>query len=131
MRHEKIEQNFEQKHGQKPLIACMDSNRLASWIAFYRTKMAQGDDHVNLREFLENTTGGQLFEVNSYMYRFWHPVEHYDKTRPILIITTRRDYLLKDQLLAHVRPTSEINEFTAYKHGKPTTPFFYQFAAMR
>jgi len=126
-----IEKNFEQEHGQKPFIACMDSNRLASWIAFYRTKTAQREEHANIREFLENTTGGQLFEVNSYMYRFWHPTESYDKKRPIFIITARREYLLKDQLLAHVRPTSSIKEFTASKHGKPTTPFFYQFATMR
>ena len=125
-----IEETYEREHGPKPFITCMDSDRLAGWIAFYRIKAAGPEGKAKAAEFIRNATGGHLFEVDSHMYRFWHPIESYDKERPLLIVTARQDYLEKDQVWAHVAPLSEMQEFTAYKNGKPTTPFYYQFAKM-
>ncbi len=125
-----IEKEFETQHGQKPFIVCMDADRFAGWIAFYRIKMT-GADRAAAAEFINNTTGGHLFEKDSHMYRFWHPVETYDKARPLLILTEKREYLLKDQVLAHIEPMSEIKAIVLQKHGKSTTTFFYQFAKLR
>lgn len=126
-----IEEDFERQYGEKPFIICMDTDRLAGWIAFYRTKMTGSENESQITEFIQNTTGGHLFEKDSHMYRFWHPVETYDKERPLLIIATSREYLQKDQLLARVNPTSDIKERVLRKYGKPTTSFFYQFAKLR
>jgi hypothetical protein len=123
-----LESDYERQHGQKPFIVCMDSDRLAGWIAFYRAKMVRPGNESQVMEFVRNTTGGHLFLRNSHMYRFWHPIETYDKERPLLIIAVKHHYLLKDQVLARIRPLTEIEERFLQKHGKPTTPFFYQFA---
>jgi hypothetical protein len=64
------------------------------------------------------------------MYRFWHPIESYEKERPLLIVTAEHHYLEKDQVWAHVSPLSDMQEFMAHKHGKPTTPFYAQFVKM-
>ncbi len=125
-----IEEEYERQHGRKPFITCMDSDRLAGWIAFYRTKMAGSEGKEKVKDFIRNATGGHLYEVDSHMYRFWHPIETYDRERPLLIVTASQRDLQKDQVWAHVGPLSEMGKFMAYKHGKPTTPFYYQFAKM-
>ncbi len=126
-----LEEDFERQNGKKPFIVCMDTDRLAGWIAFYRVKMLGSAHQSRVKEIIENTTGGHLFGRRSHMYRFWHPVETYDKQRPLLVLAVRRRDLLKKQVTERINPISDIEERVLWKHGRPTTRFFYQFAEMR
>jgi len=82
---ETVVETFERKTGEKPTLVCMDTDRMAGWIAFYRTKIAGSRYRFEMPEAARDTTGGHLLGKNSHMYRYWHPIEMH-RDRVIVLI---------------------------------------------
>lgn len=127
---EAIEADFERRAGEKPFTVCMDSDRLAGLIAFYRAKMAGSGNEAKVADAVRNTTGGHLFGKRSHMYRYWHPRGVY-RDRTLLIIGLQHSDLLERRVTSQVRAISDIERIVVEKNGKPTGHFFYQFAKIR
>lgn len=122
----RLEQEYERQHGEKPMIVCVDADRLAGWIAFYRAK----ETPALTQEFVQNVTGGHLFGKESHMYGYWHPMAQY-RNRPLLVIAIKESAMRKKQVVWRLRPLSPIGKVWLRKNGKLTLPFFYQFARQR
>lgn len=127
---EAIEADFQRRTGEKPFTVCVDSDRLAGLIAFYRAKMAGSGNRAKVADAVRNTTGGHFFGKRSHMYRYWHPRWKY-RNRALLIIALERSGLLERRVTSQVRAISDIERIVVEKNGKPTGRFFYQFAKIR
>lgn len=126
---ENLEADYVRREGDKPFTVCMDSDRLAGWIAFYRSKMAGPGNEGKKAEVVHNTTGGHLFGENSHMYRYWHPREAFeDKT--LLLIGDNRSQLLSKSANSRLIPLGDIYPIAVQKNSKPAGYFFCQFAKM-
>ncbi len=123
---ETIVETFERKTGEKPAIVCMDTDRMAGWIAFYRTKIAGSRHRSEMPEAARDTTGGHLFGKNSHMYRYWHPIEMY-RNRVILLISKSMEDMADERLKMRGELIGDIQKLVVEKNGKPLGTYFCRF----
>ncbi len=128
---DELEQRFERDTGVKPFTVCVDSNRVASWIAFYRAKRAQPRSAAAVPIIVHDTTGGHPFGDNSRMYRLWHPLANLDQDRPVLLIGVKKSHLMKPEVTTRTIPVTPVKEMVINKNAKRVTSYFYQFARWR
>jgi len=117
---------FERRTGETPLIVCMDGDRSAGWIAFYRTKIAGLQNDFKRAEIVDGTTGGHFFGKNSHMYRIWHPIRTH-QNRAILLIGRERSRVADEIVQSRAEPIGDIEEAVFQKNGKVAGRFFYRF----
>jgi len=125
-----IEAQSIRERGEKPFFVCVDSDRLAGWIAFYRTQSNPSPIGEWRSRFVQNLTGGHLFGENSHMYRFWHPIESF-RHQTLCLIGTNRSDLLHRRVGGRVLFLSEIESRSFYKNGKLAGRLSCQWAKMR
>jgi len=108
--------------GRRPLVAGLDHYRLASGLAFYRSKH---HDAATSAEIVDETTAGQLFGSKSLMYAYWHPPT-LAASKDILVISQSKERLSPERLANHARHLGDIGEFTVTKRGKKAGRYYYR-----
>ncbi|MBE2294928.1 MAG: glycosyltransferase family 39 protein, partial [Phycisphaerales bacterium] len=67
--------HLEHQMGEKILVIGMDRNRIASGLAFYRTKAGLSFDKGTKQDPAFQTSSWHLFGGNGLMYEYWFPVD--------------------------------------------------------
>jgi dolichol-phosphate mannosyltransferase len=110
---------LEKERHEPILVVAMDRNKIASGLAFYRTK-------ANIREYANpalTTASGHLFGVGALMYEFWFSTtEQNGKT--MLLVAEKSVELNSPIVLARATPIGEIQTIITYKNGKQTGTYF-------
>jgi dolichol-phosphate mannosyltransferase len=125
-----VVETYERQSGEEPIIVCMDTYRLASWLAFYRTKISGSPSVFEMPEAVRNTTGGHLFGKNSMMYRYWHPPETVNN-RTILFITDDRKDMQDARVIQLTEPLGEIKKLAVEKNGKVLRTYYYRWLRLK
>jgi dolichol-phosphate mannosyltransferase len=116
---ESIVNKLEKERNGKILVVAMDRNKIASGLAFYRTKA----NHANQPAF--TTASGHLFGVGALMYEFWFPtIAQNGKT--MLLVGEKSDELNSAIVLERATPIGEIKTITTQKNGKQTGTYYYR-----
>ena len=125
-----VVETYERQTGDKPIIVCMGTYRLASWLAFYRTKISGSPAVFAMPEAVRDTTGGQLFGDNSVMYRYWHPPETL-RNRTILFITDDPKDMQDARVILLTEPLGEVQKLAVEKNGKDVRTYYYRWLRVK
>ncbi len=125
-----VVETYEHQTGDKPIIVCMDTYRLASWLAFYRTKISGSPSVFEMPEAVRDTTGGQLFGKNSMMYRYWHPTETLSD-RTILFITDDPEDMQDARVILLTEPLGKVRKLAVEKNGKVLRAYYYRWLRVK
>ena len=123
---ENIAGEFQRRTNEKPLVVCMEENKIASLVTFYRAKLNGISGRGNKANTINNTTGSHFFGGKSLMFAYWHPTETHKK-RVILLIGHKAEQLERKRVQFRTDPIGDIREMIVYKNGKVTGHYFYQF----
>ncbi|MGD9244675.1 MAG: glycosyltransferase family 39 protein [Desulfobacterales bacterium] len=121
---ESIENKIEHYTGLEPLVVGMDKYRVASQLAFYRTKIEKDPVEQLENEGVLFTSGRHLFGGNSLMYSFWHPKQKVGKGHMILVSRDHTDFL-KPSIHSHIDEMGEIHAHIIKKNGVPIASYYY------
>ena len=110
---------------EKILVVGMDRNRIASGIAFYRTKAIESSNDPVNREPVFQTASWHLFGGKSLMYEYWFPTE-VQNNKTLLLVSRSIANLTSDDVLSRVRQANDIKEITFSKNGKPVGRYYYR-----
>ncbi len=125
---EALADQFERETGEKPLVVGMDRNRIASGLAFYRTKALQASTESSTErisyEPAFQTTSWHLFDGKSLMYERWFPIEEQNK-KSMLLVSKDISNLTSDQVRLRTRQASEIGKIMIWKNGKSAGSYYY------
>jgi len=125
---EAVEASLEQSRGRQPIVVGLDRYRIASGLAFYRTKALEADRNEEQRkEGVHFTTGRHLFDDDSLMYAFWFPPELAIGSDMILV-SDDRDDLGKDSVQSCFQWTGPIQTVELSKNKKAVKPYYYRVA---
>ena len=110
--------------GKEPLVVCWDSEKMASWVAYYlaREDLAAGE---GMARAVGNTTGAHFFGETTKMFRYWHPTDQFTE-QPLLVIAKKTWQLEWQPILVNVTPISEMKTARTFQSGKPTGRYFYR-----
>jgi len=125
-----VVETYERQTGDVPIIVCMDTYRLASWLAFYRTKISVAPSVFEMPKAVRDTTGGHLFGKNSMMYRYWHPPETLIN-RTILFITDDREDMQDARVILLTEPLGEVRKLAVEKNGKVLRAYYYRWLRLK
>jgi dolichol-phosphate mannosyltransferase len=123
---ETIADGFERETGEKPFIVCMDRDRIAGWVAFYRTKIAKSKQRSKVRDIVDNTTGGHFFGENTHMYELWHPPQMH-RDRVIMLISNTSLDMEGGHIKSRAEPITDVKKLVFRKNGKVAGRYFYRF----
>ncbi len=122
---EEIEDGLEATTGYEPLVLGMDKHRIASELAFYRTKLSGKDDKEG--EGVTFTAGPNFFGKEGLMYRYWFPegkdLRAYAKV--LLLVGKSPEDLSLDKLTRDGWRVEEVKELTVRKDGAPVGHYYY------
>ena len=121
---EALVERVEHETGEKILVVGMDRNRLASGLAFYRTKAIEASNERIGREPAFQTSSWHLFGGNSLMYEYWFPIED-QNNKTLLLVSRSIANLTSDNVFSHVRQAGDIKEIILWKNGKPAGRYYY------
>jgi dolichol-phosphate mannosyltransferase len=125
---EEIEDGLEATTGCEPLVLGMDKHRIASELAFYRTKFSGKDDKE--REGIIYTAGPNFFGKDSLMYKYWFPegkgLRAYANV--LLLVGKSPEDLSLDKLAKDGWRVEEVKELTVRKDGAPVGHYYYAVA---
>jgi len=115
---EAVVDEVENDSGVRPLVVGLNSDRLSSWLAFYRSRaMARGGEE-NTGAAALDTAGPNLFDrPRSNMYGVWFPSLDAYRDRPLVLIGDEPDQLDVDPKRRDVGP---VREMTTEKNGQLT-----------
>jgi dolichol-phosphate mannosyltransferase len=125
-----VEETYERQIGEEPFIVCMDTDRLAGWLAFYAIKTSGSPLDFETLEAVRDTTGGHLFGKNSMMYRYWHPLEKL-RNRPILLISGDPEDLQNARVNMVTESKGDIQKIVVEKSGKVLGTYFYRWLRIK
>ena len=125
-----VVETYERQTGDVPIIVCMDTYRLASWLAFYRTKISVAPSVFEMPKAVRDTTGGHLFGKNSMMYRYWHPPETLIN-RTILFITDDRKDMQDTRVILLTEPLGEVQKLAVKKNDKDIRTYYYRWLRVK
>lgn len=121
---EGLVRRLEAETGEEILVVGMDRNRVASGLAFYRTRAAAGFAEAGTGSPAYRTSSWHLFGEKSLMYEFWFPRDE-QKYRTMLLVSKSRGNLTGDNVRARVRRVGEVREIAFRKNGKPAGRYYY------
>jgi dolichol-phosphate mannosyltransferase len=99
---------IEAQSGHRPLVVGMDTDRINSWLAFYR---GHGGGQ-GARE----TGGRHLFGMESGMYQFWFPPQA-QRNQTLVLVGRKPKDLTDARVEAHIAQGGEVHELTARRKG--------------
>ena len=118
---ESIVTQLEKQRNEKILVVAMDRNKIASGLAFYRTKAkTKGVDKPAFE-----TASGHLFGVGALMYEFWFPTAQ-QNGKTMLLVGEKIDELNSEIVLSRSTPIGEIKTISTWKNGKQTGTYYYR-----
>ena len=112
---------LEKERHEQILIVAMDRNKIASGLAFYRTK-------VSANEYAKpafTTASGHLFGVVALMYEFWFPTAQ-QNAKTMLLVSEKMEELNSEIVLSRSTPVGEIKTISTWKNGKKTGTYYYR-----
>ena len=115
-----VTQLEKEKHEQI-LVVAMDRNKIASGLAFYRTK-------VSANEYTKpafTTASGHLFGVGALMYEFWFPTAQ-QNAKTMLLVGEKMDELNSEIVRSRSTPIGEVKTISTWKNGKQTGTYYYR-----
>ena len=112
---------LENERHEKILVVAMDRNKVASGLAFYRTKAKIKDSDKPALE----TASGHLFGVGALMYEFWFPTAQ-QNAKTMLLVDEKMDRLNSEMVLSRATPIGEIKSINTWKNGKQTGTYYYR-----
>ncbi len=123
---ETVENSLEHSTGKHPLVVGMEKYKIASGLAFYRTKALEAENkEEQIKEGVHFTTGPHLFDKNSLMYAFWFPKEQLIG-RDMILVSDDRDDLGKTSVLSSFQSSGPIQTVELSKNGKLVKPYYYR-----
>lgn len=125
---EEVEEQFESRTGKEPLVIGMDKYKIASGLAFYRTRA--DEEHPGLcidKEGVLYTGGRHLFGENSLMYNYWFP-EKEQKNRDVILVSRNPDDLTNPFFLSHFHKTGKVHEIVIRKNHMVVGRYYYSYA---
>jgi dolichol-phosphate mannosyltransferase len=122
----KIETTVEQverETGKKPLVVGMESDRLSSWLAFYRSRAMASGVAGNTGAAALDTGGPNLFGRESHMYKLWFPSSQQNADRPMVLVASSLQQL---DIHSERQWAGPVGEVTAEKNGQLTWRVYYR-----
>ncbi len=116
---------LEKETGEKILVVAMDRNKIASGLAFYRSKFIENSHIKTAHNPAFETASGHLFGSIGLMYEFWFPAAA-QNGKTMLLIGEKRDDLNSEFVLSRAKPVDEIKEISSYKNGQKTGTYYYR-----
>lgn len=121
---EALANQFERDTGEELLVVGMDRNRIASGLAFYRTKAAMVSNEPLDRDPVEQTSSWHLFGGKSLMYEYWFPIKD-QQNKNLLLVSRDAANLTSDLVRSRVRQLGDIEEVALWKNGKQVGRYYY------
>jgi dolichol-phosphate mannosyltransferase len=121
---EDFENRIESKHSS-PIVVGLDKYRIASGLAFYRTKILEKDSRPSFGEGTRETAGRHFLGQNSLMYAFWFPEEKY-AGRDMILVSDAREDLGRKNVTGSFRKMGDIREVALVKNRKPVRSYYYR-----
>lgn len=118
---------LERETGQEILVVGMDRNRIASGLAYYRTRAIgiSKPDGVVSRDPTLLTASEHLFDGVGLMYERWFPAEK-QNGRTMLLICADKASLDSSRVRSHVTEMDEINDIEIRKNGRSAGHYYYR-----
>jgi dolichol-phosphate mannosyltransferase len=126
---EELVQRLERESGQEVLLVGMDRNRIASGLAYYRSRAldaargAAGGAAGHDPAF--DTASENLFGNVGLMYALWFPA-HQQDGKTLLLVGKDPALLGTDRVLSRVKTAEKIGELDVRKNGKPAGRYYYR-----
>ena len=124
---EELVNRFEYETGEKILVVGMDRNRVASGLAFYRTKAIESSSNKLEANPAFETSSWHLFGGNGLMYERWFPVDQ-QNNKTLLLIGRNKADLIDGNVLSHIEQAQEIKEIKINKNGQQVGLYYYRVA---
>ncbi|HOW76053.1 MAG TPA: glycosyltransferase family 39 protein [Candidatus Competibacteraceae bacterium] len=121
---EALVNQFERDTGEKLLVVGMDRNRIASGLAFYRTKAVKSSNASVDHYPAQQTSSWHLFDGKSLMYEYWFPINEQDN-KSLLLVSRNTANLTSDLVRSHVKQLGDIKEIILWKNGKQVGHYYY------
>ena len=118
-------EKIERETDDKILVVGMDRNRIASGLAFYRTKAIESSNERVSHEPAFQTSSWHLFGGNSLMYEYWFPIEE-QKNKTLLLVSKSMANLTSDDVLSRARQAGDIKEIKLWKNSRPVGLYYYR-----
>ena len=122
---EVIKTQLERETGEKILVVGMDRNKIASGLAFYRTKYLDKMQTESDVKPAFDTASEHLFGDVGLMYELWFPIAG-QENKPMLLIGESIADLSSNAVLSRVKTAGEIKEMRTWENGKPTGRYYYR-----
>ncbi|MGB5062963.1 MAG: glycosyltransferase family 39 protein [Candidatus Competibacter sp.] len=116
---------LERETGERVLVVGMDRNRVASGLAFYRTKALESSDEQLKCSPAFQTSSWHLFDGNSLMYKYWFPIDQ-QNNKTLLLVGRNKADLASENVLSHVKQAQEIKEIKIHKNGQQVGLYYYR-----
>ena len=122
---EHLVQQAERDTGRDVLVVGMDRNRIASGLAFYRTRYLESAGGTAGRDPAFDTASENLFDAVGLMYRLWFPAAQ-QGGRTMLLVAKDASALGGDRVTPRVSGAGEIGQIEVRKNGKPAGRYFHR-----
>ncbi len=116
---------LEKERHEQILVVAMDRNKIASGLAFYRTKASSKSSSNEYAKPAFTTASGHLFGVGALMYEFWFPTVQ-QNAKTMLLVGEKIDELNSEMVLSHSTPIGDIKTISTWKNGKQTGTYYYR-----
>lgn len=122
---EALVEQMERETNDKISVVGMDRNRIASGLAFYRTKASESSNESIYRKPAFQTSSWHLFGGKSLMYEYWFPIEE-QNNKTLLLFSKSIDNLTGDHVLLRARQAEDIKNITFWKNGRLAGLYYYR-----
>jgi dolichol-phosphate mannosyltransferase len=122
---ELLVQRLSRETGQEILVVGMDRNRIASGLAFYRTRYLDAAGGRSGDDPASHTASEHLFGSVGLMYALWFPASR-QNGKTMLLVGKDASSLENDRVLSRVKTAGEIGEIGVRKNGKPAGSYYYR-----
>jgi hypothetical protein len=103
----------------------MDRNRIASGLAYYRTRYREASGTPSGRGPVDETASENLFGSVGLMYALWFPAPR-QEGRTMLLVGKDAAILGTDRVLSRVKAAGRTGEIVVLKNGKPAGRYSYR-----
>jgi len=121
---ETVAAGIEQEFHVRPLVVGLNSDRLSSWLAFYRSQAMARSVGENTGAAALDTAGPNLFGLpRSHMYEVWFPSLEPYADRPLLLIGDKPGQL---DVQIEKRDIGPVREMTVEGNGQVVWRIYYR-----
>jgi dolichol-phosphate mannosyltransferase len=122
---EDLVQRLRRETGQDILVVGMDRNRIASGLAYYRTRHLDAAGTASGPRPADATASENLFGAVGLMYALWFPASR-QEGKTMLLVGRDAAILGSDRVLSRVKTAGQIGEIAVLKNGKPAGRYSYR-----